>query len=158
MKFSVQEEYGLRCLIRIAKFSRIGKSLTIPEISQFEGLSQHNVAKILRTLRIGGFLEASRGQVGGYTLAKTPDKIILNEVLECLGGKLFEEEEFCSTHAGAESICTNTIDCSVRSLWRVVQDSVDTILRKLTLQDLINTQKDLEVKLNGIEELSSNYQ
>jgi len=96
MKFSVQEEYGLRCLLRIAKFSRIGKALTIPEISQVEGLSQHNVAKILRTLRIGGFLEASRGQVGGYTLAKTPNKIILSEVLECLGGKLFEEEEFCS--------------------------------------------------------------
>lgn len=157
MKFSVQEEYGLRCLLRIAKFSRIGKALTIPEISQVEGLSQHNVAKILRTLRIGGFLEASRGQVGGYTLAKTPNKIILSEVLECLGGKLFEEEEFCLTHAGAESICTNTIDCSVRSLWRVVQDSVDTILRKLTLQDLMNSQKDFEIKLNSVEDLSSNY-
>ncbi len=70
-------------------FPGLEKALTIPEISQFEGLSQHNVAKILRTLRIGGFLDASRGQVGGYTLAKTPNKIILSEVLECLGRKTF---------------------------------------------------------------------
>jgi Rrf2 family protein len=149
MKFSSQEEYGLRCLLRIAKFYRINKPLTIPEISQFEGISQHNVAKLLRTLRIGGFLESSRGQIGGYTLAKSPVKIILSDVLECLGGKLFEEQEFCNSHTGAELICTNTIDCSVRSLWRVLQNSVDEVLKKTTLQDLIQSKINLEYKINN---------
>jgi Rrf2 family protein len=137
MKFSSQEEYGLRCLLRIAKFYRINKALTIPEISQIEGIAQHNVAKLLRTLRIGGFLESSRGQVGGYTLAKHPENIILSDVLECLGGRLFEEEQFCNIHTGAELICSNTVDCSVRSLWRVLQNSVDVVLKKTTLKDLM---------------------
>jgi Rrf2 family protein len=149
MKFSSQEEYGLRCLLRIAKFYPINKPLTIPEISHFEGISQHNVAKLLRTLRIGGFLESSRGQIGGYTLANPPSKIILRDVLECLGGKLFEEEEFCNTHTGAELICTNTVDCSVRSLWRVIQNSVDEVLKKTTLQDLIQSKINLEYKINN---------
>jgi Rrf2 family protein len=149
MKFTSQEEYGLRCLLRIAKFHRINKSLTIPEISQIEGISQHNVAKLLRTLRIGGFLESSRGQIGGYTLAKLPEKIVLSNVLECLGGRLFEEDEFCNTHTGAESICINTIDCSVRSLWRILQDSVDGVLKKTTLKDLMGTQQSLEFKVSS---------
>ncbi|HEX2961539.1 MAG: Rrf2 family transcriptional regulator [Bacteroidota bacterium] len=150
MKFSAQEEYGLRCLLRIGKFYRINKSLTIPEISQFEGITTHNAAKLLRILRMGGFLESERGQVGGYTLAKPPEKIILSDVLALLGGKLFEEEEFCGTHAGVENICTHSIDCSVRSLWRVVQNSVDNVLKNTTLKDLLGTEQDLQGKVDDI--------
>lgn len=151
MKFSAQEEYGLRCLLRIAKYYRINKSLTIPEISQYEGITTHNVAKLLRILRLSGFLESERGQVGGYTLAKPPEKIILSEVLASLGGRLFVEEEFCGTHAGVENtICTHTIDCSVRSLWRVVQNQVDNVLKNTSLKDLLGSEQDLETKVNNI--------
>ena len=37
MKLSSQEEYGLRCLLRIARKGD-GGSLTIPEISEVEGI------------------------------------------------------------------------------------------------------------------------
>ena len=57
MKFSTQEEYGLRCLIRIAHYHTLDRGITIPEISKVEGLAEHNVAKILRALRLAGFLE-----------------------------------------------------------------------------------------------------
>ncbi|HSP88847.1 MAG TPA: Rrf2 family transcriptional regulator, partial [Ignavibacteriaceae bacterium] len=102
MKFSSIEEYGLRCLLRIGK-SGSPNGLTIPEISELEGLSNANVAKILRTLRLGGFIDAARGQTGGYKLAKPPDEIVVGEVLSVLGGRLFEED-FCSTHSGIEKI------------------------------------------------------
>src|SRR6186997_480846 len=120
MKFSTQEEYGLRCLLRVAR-EKADKGLTIPEISKAEGITTHNTAKILRVLRLGGFLESSRGQIGGYTLSKSADEIMVSEVLNVLGGKLFDEE-FCSTHSGsAQKICTNSIDCSIRSLWQMIQ-------------------------------------
>ena len=136
MKFSAQEEYGLRCLLRIAKFYAVEKSLTIPEISRAEGISEHNAGKILRVMRIGGLLESSRGQIGGYTLTRPPDQISVGEVLKVLGGRLFDDE-FCSTHTGAMDICTNSIDCSVRSLWKMIQDSVDSVVSKMTLKDLM---------------------
>ena len=136
MKFSAQEEYGLRCLLRIAKFYAVEKSLTIPEISRAEGISEHNAGKILRVMRIGGLLESSRGQIGGYTLTRPPDQISVGEILKVLGGRLFDDE-FCSTHTGAMDICTNSIDCSVRSLWKMIQDSVDSIVSKMTLKDLM---------------------
>ncbi|MCF8413881.1 MAG: Rrf2 family transcriptional regulator, partial [Melioribacteraceae bacterium] len=126
MKFSAQEEYGLRCLIRIGKFYHVEKGLTIPEISQSEGISQHNVAKLLRTLRLGGFLESERGHIGGYSLSKPPEEIYIGEVMTVLGGKLFDDE-FCENHSGANNLCTHTVDCSVRSLWKVIQHSVDKV-------------------------------
>ncbi len=138
MKFSTQEEYGLRCLLRIGK-SISPNGLTIPEISQLEGLSEANTGKLLRTLRLGGFIESSRGQTGGYKLTKPADKIIIGEVLAALGGKLFEAD-FCSDHSGAELICTHSIDCSIRSLWRTIQSLIDNVLGKMTLKDLIGTE------------------
>ena len=122
MKFSTTEEYGLRCLIRVGKFYHAGKSLTIPEISRAEGISEHNAGKILRALRLGGFLVAERGNAGGYTLSKPPIEIKIKDVLFSLGGKLYDDD-----------LCTNSIDCSVRSLWRLIQDAIEGVLENMTL-------------------------
>lgn len=147
MKFSSTEEYGIRCLIRIAKMHKIGKALTIPEISKYEGITQHNTAKILRQLRLGGFLESERGQSGGYYLAKEPEQIKINEVLSSLGGRLFDSN-FCENHAGKGDICTHTIDCSVRSLWKVIQNAVDTVVKDMTLRDLIGSEDETYEKFH----------
>lgn len=147
MKFSSTEEYGVRCLIRIAKFHKAGKALTIPEISNSEGISQHNAAKILRKLRLAGFLESERGQTGGYSLAKEPEEIKINEVMNVLGGRLFDDS-FCLSHSGVGDICTHTIDCSVRSLWKVIQDAVDTVVKDMTLTDLIGSEDETFERFN----------
>lgn len=155
MKFSTQEEYGLRCLLRIGKDSFTG--LTIPQISQLEGLSTANVAKILRVLRISGFIESARGNVGGYKLAKAPEKIIISDVLAALGGRLFEPG-FCDEHKGAPLICTNSIDCSIRSLWKTVQNLLDDVLSKMTLKDLLGSEEDAQtIAANFTDKTSKKY-
>lgn len=139
MKFSSQEEYGLRCLLRVAKEGG-EKGLTIPEISKAEGITTHNTAKILRALRLGGFLASSRGQIGGYTLSRPANEILVKDVLDSLGGKLFDED-FCSEHSGSVNICTHSIDCSIRSLWQMLQGAVDGVLKNMTIKDLVSTEE-----------------
>ena len=150
MKFSSQEEYGIRCLVQIGRAYQLGKALTIPEISDLERISHHNVAKILRVLRLGGILESERGQSGGYTLTKYPGKIKISEVMNVLGGRLFDDE-FCQSHSGFADICTNTTDCSVRSLWKIIQNSIDETLQKVTLKDLMGSELDFFEKMNGLQ-------
>ena len=145
MKFSAQEEYGLRCLLQIARLGTEG-SLTIPEISKHEGLTPTHVAKLLMILRKEGFITSTRGQAGGYALARNANTIIVGDVLEALGGRLFDEE-FCEKHAGQLSICTHAVDCSVRSLWQVIQQSVDQVIGKLTLADLMSSGEKPNVQL-----------
>jgi Rrf2 family protein len=152
MKFSSQEEYGLRCLLRIGKIGS-QNGLTIPEISEMEGLSTANVGKLLRALRLGGFIESTRGQSGGYRLARSAEEIIIGDVLAVLGGKLFEAG-FCEIHSGIGKICTNTIDCSIRSLWGMVQSLVDGILNKLTLKDLLGKEEEVKMLVNSFVEES----
>lgn len=150
MKFSTQEEYGLRLLLRIGK-SDSEKGMTIPELSEHEKLSEANVGKILRALRLAGFIESSRGQTGGYKLARTPKEILVGDILSSLGGKLYESG-FCDLHAGVNSICTNSIDCSIRSLWKTVQTMLDGLLSKITLQDLLGNEQQVEVLVTNLSE------
>jgi Rrf2 family protein len=141
MKFSTQEEYGLRLLLRIAREDS-GKGLTIPELSESEGITVHNTAKLLRILRLGGFLVSSRGQIGGYALSKSPEIIFVKDVLNALGGRLYYDE-FCTSFKGDQNICTNSVDCSLKSLWQLIQNAVDNITEKLTLADMINSGEQL---------------
>ena len=76
MKISSQEEYGLRCLMRLARVGQ-SESLSIPEIAVGEGLSQPYVGKLLAVLRQAGIIESVRGRTGGYRLAMPPEDITL---------------------------------------------------------------------------------
>ena len=49
MKISAQEEYGLRCLLKLAQAD--GQSLSLPEIAAAEGLSVAYVAKLMAVMR-----------------------------------------------------------------------------------------------------------
>ena len=139
MKLSSQEEYGLRCLLQVA---RRGESLTIAELSRLEGISSPNVAKILRLLRRGGFLKSTRGQAGGYTLARPADQIAVGDVLAALGGRLFDSD-FCETHAGVVTHCTHLRDCSIRPVLRTIQNAIDDVLGRLTVQSLICREREV---------------
>ena len=154
MKFSAQDEYGIRCLIRIGK-SDSPNGLTIPEISQLEGLPKANVGKLLRILRLGNFVESARGQAGGYKLARPPEKIKINNVMNILGGRLFEDD-FCNNHSGSLNICTNSIDCSIRSLWKTIQSMIDDVLSQITLQDLLGKEKDVDLLVGNYAEKIKN--
>jgi Rrf2 family transcriptional regulator, iron-sulfur cluster assembly transcription factor len=148
MKITAQEEYGLRILIRIAGCTD-ETGMSIPQLSETEGLSSHYVAKLTRVLRMGGFINSTPGYKGGYVLAKPPHEIPIKEVLSVLGGVLFDKQ-FCGQHSGSVKLCTNSVDCSVRSLWQMIQYTVDQLLDKLTLHDLVNTEKESTKALHHI--------
>jgi Rrf2 family protein len=141
MKFSSQEEYGSRCLVRLARQGE-GASLTIPEISEAEGLSVPYVAKLMRILRRSGFVKSVRGQAGGYSLARPAEQIVMGDLLAALGGRLYEPE-FCRHHSGNVKNCLNTIDCSIRPVWQTVQIAVDQVLNKMTLKDLLQSERSM---------------
>jgi Rrf2 family protein len=148
MKLSANEEYGLRCLVRIG-YAGEGGNLTIPEMSQAEGVSPAYAAKILRVLRKGGFVKAARGKEGGYTLARPAEAIVIGDVMDALGGRIFESS-FCDSHSGQAAICTRSVDCSVRSLWRAVQVAVDQVLSIATLRDLLQNEEEMNTWVRTI--------
>jgi Rrf2 family protein len=145
MKLSSQEEYGLRCLLQLARAGE-GASLTISEMSEREGISSPNVAKIMRILRRAGLVRSTRGKSGGYSLARPAAELRALDVLSALGGRLFDTE-FCDRHAGSRRHCLNTRDCSIRPVLRGLQQAVDHVLGELTLASLLPSESEVVVSL-----------
>jgi Rrf2 family transcriptional regulator, iron-sulfur cluster assembly transcription factor len=146
MKLSAQEEYGLRCLLRVARGEGPGCQ-TIPQISQAEGLTTHHVAKLMRILRRGGFVKSTRGQAGGYTLSRPADQITVLQVLNSLGGPVFSPR-FCERHTGVSTVCENYRQCTIRCVWKTIQYFLDELLGKTTLADLLADEEKLLERLD----------
>lgn len=124
------------------------EGITIPEISRREGLTEAHVAKLLMILRKGEFVTSTRGQTGGYALARPADKINVNEVLAHLGGRLYDDE-FCGKHSGKGDVCAHSFACTIRSLWSRVQDAVDSVLDEISLADIIRDEPETPVTMMG---------
>jgi len=140
MKFSSQEELGLRILLQIARHSDQVRGITIQEISAAEGITIPNVGKLVRLLRLGGFVGSNRGQNGGYILARKSAEIRISEVLTMLGGRLYESG-YCQRFTETDDDCSHTLDCTVRVVWQKIQAAVDDALRTMTLAELMSQGK-----------------
>jgi Rrf2 family protein len=150
MKISAQDEYGLRILIRIAK-APAEEGLSLSQISDLERISQPYAAKITRSLRIGGFIQGIRGHKGGYVLALPPDEIRVGQVLRVMGGAMYDEK-FCGQHTGLNGLCTNSMDCSLRSLWSILQSNIDRILDQVSIGDLMDKEARVNANLQRVAE------
>jgi Rrf2 family protein len=134
MKLTAQQEYGLRCLLVLAKAPEV--TWTIPQIAEREALSRAYVAKLMRSLLKAGLVQSIRGHEGGYRLTRSPEEIPLNLVMNSLSGRLFSEA-FCKDHAGEKRLCVHNSDCSLRALWMILDQSVQAVLKTLTLKSLL---------------------
>jgi Rrf2 family protein len=150
MKITAQVEYGLRILLRISCASQV-EGLSIYQLSEIEGITPAYAAKITRMLRMGGLITSRRGHKGGYILAKPANQILISEVMVIVGGVMYDDY-FCKSHSGVMKICTNSVDCSLRSLWTIVQRSIDQILSNVTLADLTVNEKESSNLLESLLE------
>lgn len=142
MKITAPEEYGVRCLMRLA---REPVPMTIPEISSAEGLSQPYVAKLMGMLKTAGLVESERGRGGGYRLALPPEEITINMVLLAMGEPFFNNADFCGRYSGTETdgTCVHHEACSLRGLWSILEQCTRGVMQRITLADL--SQREVQV-------------
>jgi Rrf2 family protein len=149
MKITAQEEYGLRCLLRLAR-AGVGEPLTIPEIAAAEKLSVPHVGKLLALLRQAGLIESVRGRAGGYHLARRPEEIRLGAVMRALGEPLFEEPAYCERHAPEPGgSCVHNDSCTLRALWQTLEQWLRHVLDQVTLADLLQSEGQIVERLRA---------
>ena len=135
MKVSAQEEYGLRCLLQLARLPE-GESLTLGQIAESEGISQANAGKVLWLLNKAGLVASTRGTKGGYTLSRPATEIRLSEVIKVLDAG--EVEGHCKTYTGVLDSCVHTGDCGIRSVIVNVHEVVERALSGISLAQLVS--------------------
>ena len=81
MKFSVGVEYAIHCLLYMVNMED-GKSIGIRDLSTFQGISETYLSKIYAKLSKSGIVKSVPGVKGGYTLARSADKITFCDIVE----------------------------------------------------------------------------
>ena len=91
MKLSKRTQYGIRALICLCEAYPRGYIQT-RELAAREGLPSKFLESILSSLARGNFLISKIGAMGGYRLARSPQNIIVGEVIGRLEGKKLTQE------------------------------------------------------------------
>lgn len=133
MKITTQGEYGLRCVLNIAKGR--GEPVTIEEICKTERLSSDYVEQLLMRLRRGGIVESQRGPGGGYLLGRPPERIKVKDVILVLEKNPFET--ICRKFARNKMRCESISSCKIKEVWSKLSKAVELTLSKVSIADLI---------------------
>ena len=149
MKISAQEEFGLRCLLQLARAEVHEESLTLPQIARLEGISVANAGKLMGILNKAGLVQSQRGTKGGYRLARPASNIHLNEVISVLDEQRIETH--CSSYAGVLASCVHTGDCGIRPVIVELHQIVENALSEITLSQLLGTEATVDAVLHKIQ-------
>jgi Rrf2 family protein len=135
MKISTRTEYGLRVLITLARIED-DSCLSLTQIAKREKLPHAFLEQLVGDLRRAGLVTATRGQSGGYRLARPAAEIGMADAVRALEGPLLEMP--C---AGADDLehCDRPQPCNVHEVFQRVYESLSLSLGATNLADVVAT-------------------
>jgi Rrf2 family protein len=89
MRLSLQVQYAI-CGVFDLAYNGHGEPVQIRVISERQSIPARYLEQIFGRLRRSGVVTSKRGPGGGYTLARSPARITLREVVEAVEGPLAE--------------------------------------------------------------------
>lgn len=117
--------------------SNYGKGVvSTSSLAQMQGVSEAYLEQLMSLLKKEGLVESIRGAGGGYMLSRNPDSINIGDILFALEGNTSVAD--CVGRCSKDSSCSNTASCITRPLWLKLQSSIDEVLNKTTLADLLS--------------------
>ena len=135
MKISTRTEYGMRILLELARHEGEGP-VSLAGVARRERLPHAYLEQLVGQLRRTGLVSATRGQAGGYQLARPAADITMVDAVRALEGPLLEMP--C---AGADNLetCDRPVPCSVHELFQAVHESLAISLGTSTLAEMAAT-------------------
>ena len=96
---SVKSKYGLCVIIELAE--RFGQGpVQTRVLAEQHGIPHTYLEQVLNSLKRQGLITSFRGKQGGYVLSKSPEEILIIDVIQCLDGPT----SLSQGHKGCESL------------------------------------------------------
>ena len=149
MKISATEEYGLRCLLRVAEANH---PVTANWVAEQEGISLAYAQKLLRQLSSEGILQAKRGAGGGFHLSRPATSISVGDAMRAFG-TMVDVPSFCEKHTGERETCTRAESCSIQSVWTHILSVMMRTLDCLPLSALLGSPEAVTAELESIVQI-----
>ena len=138
MKLSTKGRYATRALLDLA-LHHDEEPVLLRDIARRQQIPLRYLEHLVTPLIAGGVIWSTRGPKGGISLARPPQEIRLDKIIQLLEGSLAPVE--CVDNPG---ICTRSELCVTRDIWSQMKKVMDGVLKSTTLQDLAERQKSKE--------------
>jgi Rrf2 family cysteine metabolism transcriptional repressor len=136
IRISTKGRYGTRFMLELATHYGNGP-LLLKDIARRQEISEGYLQHIVDALKGAGLVLSSRVGHGGYTLAKSPDRISLHDILGILEGSINLVE--CIDN---DDVCDRSTSCVVRDVWKDVSETLSHSLERITLQQMVSMKKE----------------
>ena len=130
MKISTKGRYALRVMIDLAVNDK-GDYVSLKDISNRQEVSLKYLEQVMAMLNKAGYVKSTRGNNGGYRLAKSPEEYKVGDILRKTEGDL------------APIACVNGEECGKREncktfkFWQGLDNVINEYVDSKTLADLI---------------------
>ena len=135
MKLSTRAKYGTRALLDLALHWG-NQPVPLKDIAHRQNIPLHYLEHLMTPLVAARIVASTRGAKGGLQLARHPQEVKLNEVIQLLEGSITPVE--CIDNP---ECCPHYDLCVTRDIWDEMKKAIDGVLEATTLQDLVERQK-----------------
>lgn len=139
MKLSTKARYGTKAILELA-VNYGGKPISIKTISERQNISEYYLEQLFSLLKKSGYIKSIRGAQGGYVLTDDPKNTTVGEIMTVLEGPI--EISTCIDTGSCEKLDC----CATRLLWQKVKKSIDEVMESITLQDMVDDYKRINLK------------
>lgn len=142
MKLSTKGRYGLRAMVDLAIHSVDGH-VALNSIAERQEISENYLEQVFSVLRKGGLVKSVKGAQGGYTLGDKSSNLTVGNILRVLEGDLSIIDK------KGELDKKNTVEYCIRTnVWDKLNDSVNSVVDSITLEDLVQDYQELNKNLS----------
>jgi Rrf2 family protein len=135
VKLSTKGRYGARAMLELACNYGRGPVL-LREISERQDISARYLERMMTALVCAGLVRSSRGQKGGFTLAKPPKEISLDQIIQGLEGSIAPVA--C---VDDPKLCKRVDTCITHDIWKKMKKAMLDVLKSITLEDMVEMQR-----------------
>ena len=137
MKISTKGRYALRMMLDLAAHQGDGY-VALKDIAQRQEISKKYLEQIVPMLGKSDILRTTRGYQGGYRLARRPEDYTARDILRLTEGSLAPVACLdCEVNT-----CPRSANCPTLPLWQGMDRVIEDYLAGVTLQDLIDRQRE----------------
>jgi len=127
-------DYAVRALCYIAEQKQ--EVVSGDRLIKFLEMPRSFLRKILQTLTKAGLLNSSKGKDGGFSLAVSPEKITLIEVM-----KIFQGPIKLSEHKFKKSDCPHIDECLLKKKKDEIEKEVIAKLKAITISSILKNRR-----------------
>ena len=143
MKISTKGRYALRLMLDLA-LAEPGEPIPLRNVAERQDISDKYLEQIVTPLSRAGLVRSIRGAGGGYMLTRAPSQYTVGEILRPLEGSLAPVS--C---VDGSKCCARSGQCVTMEVWRDIQKAVSGVVDHITLQDLVDRQRQLTASQGG---------